>query len=1580
MKPEAIEDFKEDALEKAGQPITVLVQDMDRVREYSGTLVKARKAGIQIQPANAADMTIDLYYEHIIRFAWGYLNLTGALETPDAREKELPNASARSSGSDLRNFLDAYAEKLRDAVSQADIEPCFRIRRNLGSYELEKKLRQALDKAEQNYNSAMKTADKTRLPLIIESLETLIPVMGELPELFILLGVLRLRCDQREQSLELLQKGATQSGAAEHWRLVAKVGASTPKIAFGALGNFLKVAKTAEDADFLAFVRAAAKVKAVKSALAPIADFVGRTKDKNSLVAAADAFAFLLAELELYDEARKILDMKAGEEFPLFPIHARKLANRIAGQADSDGMAHSPESGARESSSSLKKAAAEPTAKIISRPVSTVKSAPASPSNIRKMYTSEQGILISASGASEITGYIDSYDPVSKSGYIKPLNAKNQYENLYFTLDHVQDENIRKAIAHKFYNIKLSFATFVNAYNSRQATRIKAAGSGAPLKREYIGNEKSHFPGDYASGEKEIRSAAHQLVTMGKKEKAINLFRDGLKRYPDSLSLLDGLAGQLMALGEYKEALETYKKLLQGELPSSRRKHYQVQSVMILTKEERFREAGLEAETLLKLYPDDVYIKALYARILAQSGQRESAQKYLDGLVSRYPDNPMLKNLLGVNQTGDALDEDWEAFFAQWEQEGPEESLFLKKDLESADFTDEIIIAHGSAPTLQDAKRLFKAARNPDITLENSVGAARQAAKAYSILPHADENAYRESQAFYAAKMGESLAKRMRGKARNAAEASLNAKDLVKLCDSATSYFTEAFKFMTPEMINSEGENIVRNYLIAELLKFYSRNPQSYDGEIISYTVQDLFRHMLNGADNLFSLACHTFFAWGGNREAWARLRHVRGVGYFPSKMQNTSFRNKVKGEAESLIGAAIESNRPQEIIGAAFRYQKKEMDDMEKTFKRMIEIEQTSNLEYFKQLKEWLDDFPFENKTLQNSDVEFISRVKDIIDGLMDYGKASNTERGAILTRARLGFEGNPSTPSMIKEIDNSPTYWKRSVCEILIARSLECLRGMDAKLLALHAPELTLKLEPAIFRKINGSLCSTLIVSNGKLNPAKDARVFAILRSPQGEETSLPTLDIGQVDNGRDATREFCIPLADRENLDGWELELRADYMEGNSSTFKFTVEEDRGISFTVNDIPWRAGGDIDKGFFRGRGEFLADMKRRLSTAADRAFSIMLFGVTRSGKTLILKYFTEDTHGAPLPNDPLNRRFFCINWDFSISAIDKNCTSESMWRIFLYDKVTEATQRSTGDPETDAFLREGALAARPDPARASGADLLSFVEKLKTKGIYPVFQIDEFSHFSRLHDFNLLGRAFLSTMRQLVLNGDAALVVAGTYDVLAMVQNPAYGITGQFANMTSLMVTRIKPEAARELVNIWDKVTFTKDACELILRLTDNRPYYIQYLCRECAKYAQNKKRNHLGSPEVNEVARMLTDGATPNSPVTKLDAPFFKDNLIFYEGPACRVYPAVISLIAMEGNKETGFMSYKDMVNVWDKRGLNKTELVDALDALKDREVIEPYIDDGMEGYRLRVELFRRWWLKEHPALSKELDSAL
>ena len=332
-------------------------------------------------------------------------------------------------------------------------------------------------------------------------------------------------------------------------------------------------------------------------------------------------------------------------------------------------------------------------------------------------------------------------------------------------------------------------------------------------------------------------------------------------------------------------------------------------------------------------------------------------------------------------------------------------------------------------------------------------------------------------------------------------------------------------------------------------------------------------------------------------------------------------------------------------------------------------------------------------------------------------------------------------------------------------------------------------------------------------------------------------------------------------------------------------------------------------------------------------------------------------------------------FEWDLSQASSYGNASD--MWEYLLHSQLNDYLEDYIGE---DGVIELD----MSDSPRAK--DLKSALDFLHKKRIYPMFFVDEFSFIKVMMDNKVLNPAFLHTLRQFSFEGKAGFIYAGTYDVDALLEDPAYGITGQLVGCKKAQVNEIDRTSTEELIQVLgNKLIFTEEAVKHIHMLSGDVPYFVQMICKYCGFYAVENKRAIIGYPELENVVQILTGErpACENSLVKSLPENVFQNNMFSPADP--KEVNVLISSICHFNRASKDMprgISMVELQELWATKNITafRPKLADAIELLCKKKVLSVCQDEELPVYTLNVDLFRRWWTVHHPDIALEIDTIL
>lgn len=869
------------------------------------------------------------------------------------------------------------------------------------------------------------------------------------------------------------------------------------------------------------------------------------------------------------------------------------------------------------------------------------------------------------------------------------------------------------------------------------------------------------------------------------------------------------------------------------------------------------------------------------------------------------------------------------------------------------------------------AEQLFGRAQNKrNDDTESFEGKAQlflEAAGAYYNTKQTSSIMYKISVANYARMKGHGMYARFANLIRNNAG---EFAELQALCDCACSYYIEALG-----IFNSLGE---KNHLQELLLKYLQlhfvisqlEGGKTPDSDWEDWTLKAKLQEILFGDSNeeqkVFFRSCIAIGASSEN--SWNTLSGSPDglMPMFSAFRDDDNLRKKCCNLINSIENANVDSKLTSgTFLKRIIQHRRTRITKLETCLHDCLEWKfDQFDITTFVSL--W--DSVLEHSALMtNTDTNSQNIVKEVLNTLANYaGHRENERYRSLVTSQQILLNGQ-------KSITETTTNYGRTFFSHLFNNWLEEIGRQIKEKEAQTLPVLSISCEPAFITKdLSGNGYISIVVTN---NGDSTAESFVVTASINGKKYSIThneELSAGDCCGERFISPDFYEIISANVKFDlvakyqGKELQPR-EY----EATYE--VENEDVLSDEI-DIPWTISNTPEEHIFKGREKELRTLIDHY-LSKDRSLTYILYGLTRTGKSSILDYLRNRIDGQILKEDS-SKHILAFKWYLNEFPY-KNSTSAQFWTWALetniYDKLTD----ELADKVEAAYGEDGL----PPAESLSQIDFCKVVDVLNENNVIPLVTIDEFSFVRLMLKEGLIDATFISTLRNLALAGKACFVYSGTYDIKELPKEKEY-IAGQMNNTLPMPINQIEEQYANELIDACPKIIFDEKAKVYIRALSGCVPYWIQWICLACGKYAIASKHRHLGFNEVNDVVRVLTGEVQPGKRDTweSLDETNFHNNQIDPENIAEHQLISSISYLNRESTQIERGISMDELKRLWDKYSVNeerRLSMTRALASLKDKKILYSFTDEGREVYRLSVDLFRRWWYVHHRDLDLEFS---
>lgn len=1014
--------------------------------------------------------------------------------------------------------------------------------------------------------------------------------------------------------------------------------------------------------------------------------------------------------------------------------------------------------------------------------------------------------------------------------------------------------------------------------------------------------------------------------------------------------------------------------LTNGLTPSKTKSALLLKKAQVLSSMNRQEEAAQAYEELIelnkKLAMPSTNISHLYTELarlqMLNPATKDKASASISNALKYNKNNEAARNLLNKIESSKAQHEEraiTEDFVIDDTENSLVPSMMIITDIKEHKSDNPKIINTRQFTSLLANELLSEAKKARETSKSQSYLMFLDAAKVYSSLPVGsyDYQDYLYTMAYYAMLKADSLYSKYKNYSHSP---NADVKEMEMLKDSACSYYRESLNLVS-DVTHESLELIVTNYLKLEMAQLQASSGQRtiFSGDLKTI----LSDCILGGNDNLKKAAIRMILSCGAaSVKVWNALCNSGTIGEI---LTNKTVRMDLFDTINHVGCTNIDkSQKPKEFFKEALElWRQKEQELIACIGNLDFNIRTIDTL-----AERWNGMAQYDHLFLQ-TDMESKKAVESVMKILNPYLSRNQVERTNLLISAQRVID------SQLKYIENHTTYLGRAFFFVLFNKWKKEIDDLISDKIAQSYPAMNVVFDPPYYINTEEGRIVNITIQNVGENTAEGCNMSFKIESDKVDVNKLDeTLQLKvteAIPSGTKMGYQLFVPknVYPKAKVLYVTINISPIYLgaELDSKEFSSTVEEEASSQLTYDDILWNDGPIPAFNLFKGRQEDIQNLSQHyLSVEKDKPY--ILYGLTRTGKSSILKFLKEDIEGNTFKQNGQEMTVCPVKWDFSEAASFD--TSSDFW-----DYVINGALLS----DLDAFVQKCHfdISDITVPDNVSARDLSVILKKLNEKAIYPLFLVDEFSFVKTLIDNNIVNNAFLHTLRQYSLEGLASFLFAGTYDIKSLIKDPKYGITGQLVNAISKQVNEIKPKDAEELMNVMsDQLRFTDDAILHIHRLSGDIPYFIQIICKNCGYYASDFKRSVIGFPELEKVIEILVGEKEPyqKTLLTPLTEYTFQNNQYSPLDP-----PEVSALISsiVYYNQNAKFnprgVSSSEIEGLWMQKGvLNKKKLYNAFQILTEKRVLVCKDDDGQPVYSLSVDLFRRWWTVAHPDFNLDL----
>ncbi len=826
---------------------------------------------------------------------------------------------------------------------------------------------------------------------------------------------------------------------------------------------------------------------------------------------------------------------------------------------------------------------------------------------------------------------------------------------------------------------------------------------------------------------------------------------------------------------------------------------------------------------------------------------------------------------------------------------------------------------------------------------------------------------YQQSAAEYAIRKGNALFDLFKNNIRHS-----HPSDLDMLADSAVSYFMETLRI----------SELPDHVLLDIITKIVIINKAKYDNSVGVKTsfeekLNKIIKDALSGSsDDYKGVVLKTLINIASKSCAsWNRLLKMEKAF---SGLYNLAFKEDVRHKTYELINNLEGNTIDYDSQLSLNEYLKLTVDENRRKKQTLRDMQPGINLDVMAMdgVIDTINQIDSLIYVLQPSDIYLYNALLKICDGLYSYKTALAQQRLDILHDSRRKLD------DCMNKAAAYPTYFGRSFFYPIFTRWRATLSANIDTRTALLLPKFVIKADPAFITKSDRGTGVGVIIQNiGKSESygyqlkftftAEDPALKPVKKKSDYPETIAPEEKISL----------FIVIPDDFASQDSVKLEIDicakvlGKILKPDHYAWTLTEEISASDLMNTDNIKWSINVKAQKDMFKGRERDLSELWEHYTTISEMDRPVILYGLTRMGKSSILTALAERIKGTPIELD--GRELIIMPFFWELNDIAKQDTETGVWNALLYQRLYLQLIKYSSEIDRRTGKAFGFI-VKEFPSRLKAQHFEQMLASIREAGVYPMIFVDEYSYMRDLiagtnKTWNL-GVGFAQTLRDYSFNRKASFIYAGTYDVRDLVKDVKYGcLGGAYTGYIQRHVSGIDKESAEELMRVMEPdVQFTNEALGFLHTLSGDVPFFVQMICMNCAKYAIAHHRRIIGFPELQYVSDILTShqkSTRKNYIVTPLSDMDFMGNLLDPTNVFEQQFYSCIVKLAMVRNNVTDYVSLSEISSVWRLNHLSESmqEMKNARDSLWEKQILDRIVEEDEVYYKIKVDLFRRWWSK-------------
>jgi hypothetical protein len=381
-------------------------------------------------------------------------------------------------------------------------------------------------------------------------------------------------------------------------------------------------------------------------------------------------------------------------------------------------------------------------------------------------------------------------------------------------------------------------------------------------------------------------------------------------------------------------------------------------------------------------------------------------------------------------------------------------------------------------------------------------------------------------------------------------------------------------------------------------------------------------------------------------------------------------------------------------------------------------------------------------------------------------------------------------------------------------------------------------------------------------------------------------------------------------------------------------------------IHPNPYVAGNPVrDQSMFFGRTDVFEFIKNKLSVTRKN-ITIVLYGERRTGKTSVL---------YQIENGKLGKEFVPVYIDLQEMAK----VNEREFFAKISGKIMEAlvrfkiiTPKSTDYNEINKIIDHYEIESNPYTVFTEFLDKVSATLREK----YFIVMFDEYEILEKKIKSDHLSPDLIQYLRNLMQNRERFSFVFAGSKKMEELEGIHWSLMFNLATYKKIGFLERKDALDLMKIPVNDKIQYTDEVVDKLLRLTACHPYFLQLFLQNVVDHMNESRKEYVGTEELTHVMQYILDNPSPHMFY------IWKDS----------TYEQQMALSALAGiiESEDQYISVKEVYEKLLENGatLDKKVIRNALNDVTRKDILER--KKGEVTYSFKIDLLRYWIESEYP----------